>query len=198
MDFPCQDRFGPGKTLRMPATESDDPWARALIEQNQRWLTAYFLTATGDRSTADDLAQEVFKEALQSQHTYDRSKPFGAWLRGIARHLLFRHYRNARHALLPLDGQLIDRLDLHASEAEDRQIDPDWQPTRIATLRGCLELLTARVRGILTLKYEQRLPSKEIAEHFDMKINAVDMAMSRARRVLEDCVERRLGRALGE
>ena len=169
-------------------------WTRVLIEQNQRWLTAYFLAGTGDRSVADDLVQEAFNEALVSQANYDRSKPFGAWLRGIARHLLFRHYRTSSRAALPLDPSVLERLDASAADAEAQQVDPDWQPRRVTALRSCLEELTERVRAILALKYQERMPSKDIAERFSMKTNAVDMTLSRARRVLEDCVNRRQGR----
>ena len=51
---------------------------------------------------------------------------------------------------------------------------------------------------MLTLKYQEELASKDIADRFRMKTNAVDMAMSRARRVLEDCVSRKLGQAFRE
>jgi RNA polymerase sigma-70 factor (ECF subfamily) len=176
-------------------SDAPSPWTRAIVEQNQRWLTAFFLAATGDRTTAEDLVQEVFHQALESQGTYDASKPFGAWLRGIARHLLFRHYRNARHALVPFDGALLDQLDLHAANAEVRLIDPDYQPTRLAALRRCLDSLSARARAILDLRYAERLASKAIAERIGMKTNAVDMVISRARRTLETCVGRRLAAA---
>jgi RNA polymerase sigma-70 factor len=176
----------------MLPSSSDSLWTRAIVEQNQRWLTAYFLSATGDRISAEDLVQEVFHQALESQGNYDPTKPFGAWLRGIARHLLFRHYRNAKRGLLLVDGAVLDQLDLHAAAAEERLIDPGHQPARLAALRHCLEQLTERARSILDLKYADRLASKAIAERIGMKTNAVDMVVSRARRALETCVGRRL------
>lgn len=173
-------------------TGSESPWTRAIVEQNQRWLTAFFLSATGDRTVSEDLVQETFHQALESQDNYDASKPFGAWLRGIARHLLFRHYRNSRHAMVPFDGAMLDQLELVSSQAEVRLIDPDYQPTRLAALRLCMERLSSRARAILDLKYAERHSSKEIAERIGMKTNAVDMVISRARRLLENCVGRRL------
>jgi RNA polymerase sigma-70 factor, ECF subfamily len=182
----------------MSENQPQDPWARALIEQNQRWLTAFFLASTGDRTVADDLVQEVFQQALTSQHNYDPDKPFGAWLRGIARHLLFRHYRVSKRQMLPLGDKIVERLDAAASEAEQRFVDPDWQPSRLAALRSCMDELTERVRAMLTLKYQEELASKDIADRFRMKTNAVDMAISRARRVLEDCVSKKMGQTSHE
>ena len=65
-------------------------------------------------------------------------------------------------------------------------------------LKECLGELTERVRAMLALKYQEELPSKDIAERFRMKTNAVDMAMSRARRVLEECVSRKMGQTYHE
>ncbi len=195
----CQVGAKCDKSLQaMSENQPQDPWARALIEQNQRWLTAFFLAATGDRTVADDLVQEVFQQALTSQHNYDPDKPFGAWLRGIARHLLFRHYRTSKRQMLPLGDKIVEHLDAVASEAEQRFIDPDWQPSRLAALRSCMDELTERVRAMLTLKYQEELASKDIADRFRMKTNAVDMAISRARRVLEDCVSKKLGQTSHE
>ena len=89
---------------------------------------------------------------------------------------------------------MLERLDTNTADTEAQQVDPEWQPRRVTALRSCLEELTERVRAILALKYQERMPSKDIAERFGMKTNAVDMTLSRARRVLEDCVNRRQGR----
>ena len=94
--------------------------------------------------------------------------------------------------MLPLGDKIIEHLDAAASEAEHRFIDPDWQPSRLAALRSCMDELTERVRAMLTLKYQEELASKDIADRFRMKTNAVDMAISRARRVLEDGVSKKL------
>jgi RNA polymerase sigma factor (sigma-70 family) len=182
----------------MDPTASRDIWNRAIVEQNQRWLTAYFLAATGDRSTADDLVQEVFSQALESQGSFDSAKPFGAWLRGIARNLLARHYRNVRRSPLSLDGAALDQLDSQAALGESRSIDPDYQPTRLAALRECLRKLNERMQAMLGLKYGEKLPSRDIGERLGMKTTAVDMALSRGRRALESCIERRLGSVPGE
>jgi DNA-directed RNA polymerase specialized sigma24 family protein len=87
---------------------------------------------------------------------------------------------------------MLDQLDLVSSQAEVRLIDPDYQPTRLAALRLCMERLSARARSLLDLKYAERQSSKAIAERVGMKTNAVDMVISRARRSLERCVGRRL------
>ncbi len=179
----------------MAPSSPHDLWTRAIVEQNQRWLTAYFVASTGDRSTADDLVQEVFRAALESQDSYDPTRPFGAWLRGIARHMLFQHYRRQARpggALIPLDDGILDQLDRQAERAERQLIDPDHRGRRLAALRACLEKLSERARALLAGKYGERLTSQAIGERLGMRVNAVDVAISRSRRALETCIGRRL------
>lgn len=169
-----------------------DPWDRAIIEQNQHWLLAYFVAGTGDRATAEDLVQEVFFQALENRERYDPTRPFGAWLRGIARNLLCHHYRDAQRRPLALDGPVLDQLDATASQAEERWLDPDHQESRLAALRSCLARLTRRARDMLLLRYGERCDSRVIGLRLGMVANTVDVALGRARRALADCVERQL------
>jgi len=165
-------------------------WARALIEQNQRWLFSFFLTATGNPATAEDLVQEVFATALTKQDDFDPARSFGAWLRGIARRKLMEHYRQTQRTPLGLNDAALDRLDDLADASWRRNADPQVREGRMQTLRECLAELTERARKILQLKYHHRLASKEVAERVLMTVPSVDMALSRARQALADCVER--------
>ena len=47
-------------------SDSREPWARAILDQNRRWLLSWFLAATGDPALAEDLVQDVFAEALKN------------------------------------------------------------------------------------------------------------------------------------
>jgi len=165
-------------------------WARALIEQNQRWLFSFFLTATGQPATAEDLVQEVFATALSKQDDFDPSRSFGAWLRGIARRKLMEHYRETERTPLGLNDAALNRLDDLADASWRRNADPQVREGRLETLRKCLEQLTERARKILQLKYHHRLASKDVAKRVVMSVPSVDMALSRARQTLGDCVER--------
>ncbi len=63
---------------------------QASLEQNRRWLLAYFISATGDPELAGDLVQETFAAALRSSDAFDPLRGLGGWLRGIARNILLR------------------------------------------------------------------------------------------------------------
>jgi len=48
---------------------------------------------TGDREAAEDVGQEVFVRLLRRPAAYDPARPFGAWIRTIARNLCHDRYR---------------------------------------------------------------------------------------------------------
>ncbi len=172
---------------------SDDMeiWARAIIEQNQRWLMAYFLSSTGNPIVAEDLCQDVFVAALKGRDRFDSSRPFGAWLRGIARNVLLMHYRSAGKAPINLGDKLLHVLDEITEDYEKDAADPEHEEIALGGLRDCMKKLSERARTLLSLKYGKHMRSKEISERMDMKATAVDMAISRGRKALKECMEKK-------
>ena len=166
------------------------PWARAILEQNRDWLLAYFIAGTGDAHRAEDLVQDVFAAALKSADRFDPAKSFGAWLRGIARHLLLASYRERRG--LCLDGPALDRLDAAAERAEAAHAASGHSARRRDLLKDCLKEVPERGRKVLDLKYGDGRRSRAIAERLGMRTTAVDMLLSRIRLALRQCVERKL------
>lgn len=165
-------------------------WERALLEQNRHWLTAYILAMTGDRTWTEDLVQEVFATALTNAARFDPSQSLGAWLRGIAKNLLLQH--RSRRPMLSLDQGSMMHLDRAALEAEERDARPHLAESRLEALRSCLSTLTRHAREVLDLRYGARKPSREIADQLGMKATAVDMVTSRARKLLEECIARKM------
>lgn len=168
------------------------PWERALLEQNRRWLLAYFIAATGDAALAEDLTHDVFAAALKSASTFDPSRSFGGWLRGIARNVLLMHFRTARQKPLPLGEGILDRLDRAAAHSEAAHAVPGYSELRLQVLRDCLGTLPERGRRVLGFKYARKMRSRQISDETGMNIAAVDMMLSRLRRTLQDCISRKM------
>jgi len=176
----------------MTTERSREPWARAILEQNRRWLLAYFLAATGDPHRSEDLVQDVFTAAIKNAEKFDPSKSFGAWLRGIARNHLLMAYRESRSRLLSVDPAVLARLDDSAAQVEAVHSVPGYSDLRQQILRDCLKSVPDRGRKVLGLKYAEGKPSRDIARETGMQVGAVDMLLSRLRRALQDCVSRKL------
>jgi RNA polymerase sigma-70 factor (ECF subfamily) len=72
------------------------------------------------------------------------------------------------------------------------EVPDDWAERREALAR-CVEQLAPRAREILELRYsEEFLPPPEIASRLSWSVNAVHVALSRARKFLQDCTRLRL------
>ena len=60
-----------------------------LVREHADMLTVYLRSALGDTSDVDDLFQETMVVAWRRLDDFDQTRPFGPWLRGIARNLDF-------------------------------------------------------------------------------------------------------------
>jgi hypothetical protein len=88
-----------------------------LMREHSGMLTAYLHTVVRDPSAADDLFQEIWMTAWRRLDDFDKSRPFGPWLRGIAAKVILAWRRQQRHAWLLCDEQVLEHLD---HRCEDR------------------------------------------------------------------------------
>jgi len=171
---------------------NDDIWSRALVEQNQRWLMVYFLAATGNYAESEDLVQETFTEALKNAGRFDKTKSFGAWLRGIARNVYLEHRRRSGRRQVPLSENALEHLDMATAAIEEVSTIPGYAEMRMNAFRTCLETLNERTEEVVRRRYLDGEPSKMIAAAMGMTVAAVDLVISRSRKSLSDCVKRKL------
>ena len=113
-------------------------------------------------------------------------------------HLLFlRHADAIRGYITGLAGGDLalaafaeDVVDLLVAEAP---ADNDWHLHQRA-LRDCLVHLAPRARELTELRYLEQLAPSAIAERVKWTVNAVNVALTRVRRQLRECADRRLDR----
>lgn len=116
------------------------------------WRYAYARTA--DRDDADDLAAQVFAEAVASIHRYRYTgRPLLAWLYRIARNLTAERARRRRRELPrssaePQGGSLEERLDS-------------------IELARALEALTESQREVVAMRFFAGYTTREIAAAMD-------------------------------
>jgi RNA polymerase sigma-70 factor (ECF subfamily) len=172
------------------ATASD----RLPVEEVQRLflrhaglIRGFILGLLPDHNRAEDVFQEVFLTATRKAEEFRQGSNFLAWARSIARLKVLEQLRSCREGLRLLDPEAIEALITVADVADDT-----WTERREALAR-CVEQLAPRARQILELRYgEDFLPPPAIAARVSWTVNAVHVALSRARRFLQECTKRRL------
>lgn len=160
-----------------------------LVRENADSLTAFLRASVYDGHAADDLFQETMLIAWRKIGEYDRSRPFGAWLRGIAKRLVLAHCRKAARETAVADEQILEHLDLRMGQV-DRQ-SGDTLDEKIAALKDCIEHLAPLYREPVELHYRQNRTSEWIAEHLTTTKDAVQKQLQRARTQLADCLQRK-------
>jgi RNA polymerase sigma-70 factor len=169
-------------------SSNKDKLQLALLEQNRQWLMAYVLSLTGQYGDSEDIVQDVFTTALEQQDRFDQVVTVGAWLRGIARNKVREYWRQNKQEPVLMSPEVLERLEEVAANHENQELAPNYKNWRLQILQSCMRRLTGRAREMLRLRYQERYRSQEIALRLKMAVSSVDMAMSRARKALRECV----------
>ena len=150
-------------------------------------LRGFILGLMPDHNLSDDVFQDVFLTVAAKADDFREDSNFLAWVRAIARLKVLEHCRKQKAG-----PHLLDPRALEAVIAAAGDIDDHWAPRREA-LAHCLKRLSPRAREILELRYSEAfLPPQRIAERLSWSIGAVHVALSRARKFLPECTQRRL------
>jgi RNA polymerase sigma factor (sigma-70 family) len=146
-----------------------DPFADA--EELLRRVYAYVAYRVRNRAEAEDITSEAFERALRYRQTYDPAKGESiGWLLGIARRCIYDAASKAASAGQPPEP-----------ETQAAIGDPAAAVLPRLELGAALARLAERDRDLLALRYGADLSTHEIGRLLDMKPNAVDVAVSRAR-----------------
>jgi RNA polymerase sigma-70 factor (ECF subfamily) len=157
------------------------------FQRDRHLLLGYLRALVGDPSLAEDLFQDVSVIVLQKIGQFQEDRDLQAWCRGIARNLVLRQRQDALRLRTFEDDRIIDLVDAAFAENPDREL---WDPRR-QELRHCLDLLAAPSRDLVQLRYESGLSLRAIASRLSRTEAAVQVALSRVRKWLADCIERR-------
>jgi RNA polymerase sigma-70 factor, ECF subfamily len=158
--------------------------AKALIESHQAELWRYLRYLGCDAAEAEDLTQEAFLVALSGPvWSLDRPRR-AAYLRTVARNLLFKSRRKTL-ALLE-DVEAVER----AWSAFARE---DGGSSHLEALRGCVDSLDGRAKQAIQLRYESRASHGAMAASLELGEEGVKTLLRRVKERLRDCVQRKLG-----
>lgn len=148
-----------------------------LVRRHQGKIRGLLLRLCGDRSMADDLAQEVFLRAYRALCGFEGRASFATWLYRISYNAYLNHStRVKKFAALPqgYDAATVAPDDAHSAPRADLRRD----------LEGAVAELPERYRGVVVLYYLQDLSYPEIAEILELPLGTVKTHLHRAKRLL--------------
>ncbi len=173
------------KTALDPGRDED---FTELVKQHHRELLVYARALTHDTATARDIVQEAFIVAYEKIGTFDVTRDFPTWMRGIVRNKWREWVRkNKRYALSDTEVAQLD-ADIAAWQAEKAESESDL----FQSLRDCLHRLPENLSEAITACYFEGRTGGEAATHLGIAPAAVRKRLQRARVLLKECLDRKL------
>lgn len=159
----------------------DERAGEQLFRRHYRAVLRFFHNKAG--AGAHDLVQRTFLGCLEARGRIHGGGSFRGFLFGVARNVLYDHYRLARRDR--------DHLDFTAVSAEDVRPTPATvlaQAREVVLLLQALRRLPVEGQMILEMYYWEGMPASEIGEALGMPEPTVRTKIRRARLRLEELV----------
>ncbi len=137
-----------------------------------------------DRHLADDVLQETFLTVMKKADVFVPGTNFPRWACSIARLKVLEAVRREKGGLLLLSEEAVDALAV-SDDAPERDLRVDW-------LDCCIGELPPAMKRSVELRYERDLKPAEIARVIGWTAEAVYVALSRARALLRECIQRKI------
>jgi RNA polymerase sigma-70 factor (ECF subfamily) len=148
-------------------------------------LKAYLQAIVRDPDLAETTLSDVGVAIANSWERYDKSRPFPAWARGVARRVALANLRKRRARPVQLDANVLDAV---GAELE-RMGDETHLEMRKRTLRQCIENLSKTNRELVRLRYFENRTYKQIAGALEYSINGLYVIFSRIHGSLSNCIK---------
>jgi RNA polymerase sigma factor (sigma-70 family) len=167
----------------------DDSAFEELYRRYQARIAAFVRGMLHDETRAEDVAQEAFLSALRRMRATDSEINFKPWIYQIARNAAIDSYRRNNHAVeVSMDAD----EGLCASD-RSRLVGLDGGPDaalitkeRLSHLQGAFDELSDVHTRVLVMRELEGMSYREIGKRLDLTRPAVESALFRARRRLEN------------
>lgn len=190
--------------MDVPSVTSTWPIAAATVQADEGRLKQAFdrcgcalhrylaVRSGGDRHLADDLMQQLWVKASSngSEHVPEAELEF--WLRGIARNLIRAHWRKARNR-----PDTVPSIDAEAAAALSKRLVSEELPAEALERRELADQLLLAVstlpaadQEVIVGRYFQGCSHAELAGRLGVSERAVEGRLYRARRSLQQTLER--------
>ncbi|MES2572271.1 MAG: sigma-70 family RNA polymerase sigma factor [Verrucomicrobiota bacterium] len=159
------------------------------LVSERRLLLSFVAGMVRDLDVAEDICQEAWLRLVRARGNGTRIENEAAWCRAVARNLILHHWRDRRNDPVLVDSELLEKVELAFQENAS---STEYWEERATALRQCLSALPPRSREVLALRYDTGLSIDAMARSLDQTATGIMKALSRVRKALATCVDKRL------
>lgn len=157
-----------------------------LVREHADMLTAYLRSLVRSGRSVDDLFQDTVLAAWAGLDRFDQSRPFGPWLRGIARRRVLMECRAERARGWCMDPEVLCELDRRYDGLDPASAEVFRR--RAEVLLGCLARLPVPQREVIEMVYGRGMSVRSAAEHTESTEEATKKRIQRTRQALAECL----------
>ncbi len=159
--------------------EGDSEAFTLLIKRYSRILLNYGRKLTADQELVKDCVQDLFTELWLYRKRLAHVSSIHSYLLVSLRRKLFSAFKMFRHTPLENpDGTDYDFMITFS--VQDQLVETETEKHRLKQLNHMLNILPARQKEVLYLKFYQNLSNDEIARLMDLRYQSVSNLLQRA------------------
>jgi RNA polymerase sigma-70 factor (ECF subfamily) len=160
-----------------------------LFTKSQRRLFLFILAQVGQLADAEEVLQDTNVVIWSKCHQFQPGTNFFAWAGKIATYEILKYRDKKRASRLQFSDDFIARVAADAVEFNEEL------EQRREALTECLRRLKPIDRELIQARYAPGENGLKVAERLGRPINSVYQSIGRIRKVLFECVNRRLAAA---
>lgn len=158
-----------------------------LVREHASMLTAYIRSLMQDPGAVEDVWQETMLVAWRRLDEFDRKRPFGPWLRGIATRVAMANRRSAAKWVVLEDGGALEYLEGQFERLH--KLQGDTFDEKLDALRDCVERLSPAERECIQMRFAEELKPAEMSQRMGLGLESVKKRLFRAKRQLSACLQ---------
>ena len=169
--------------LMLCVRDGDTDQLGVLFERHHRPLYGFFVHLTGQRSSSEDLVQQVFYRILKYRHSYRDEGNFCTWMYHLARKVAADFYQKSNRTPFPfLEPEQLHAVPDHGPHAAQQAEHKD----NLSLMQKALDGLPTQERELLLLHRFQHVPHEELARLHNCSTGAMKVRVHRALQNLRD------------
>lgn len=158
------------------------------VLSHRTMLLSYIWAIVRDRGLLEDTFGDVTIEIARSWSSYDVSRPFEPWARGVARRVALANVRKSKNKHAVLDTDVLENIGAEVDSMGGR----DWLNRRREALKKCMGKLSGFRKKLVHLRYSANLSYGEISSAVKRSVSALYTAFTRIHSALGKCVKKEM------
>jgi RNA polymerase sigma-70 factor (ECF subfamily) len=174
--------------------KGDEKAFEELLRTYRASVFSICLRMVRNRTTAEDIAQEVFIKVFAALNRYDPAYPFASWLNRITSNLCIDHLRKNKDRTLSLDQPMGGGDDDLLIQISSPAAGPDREMESremMAILEEAMGILPEDYRIIVILRHQEQLSYEEISDTLGIPLGTVKARIHRARNMIVDYFQKK-------